>query len=187
MPRSPRRSRAASPGWPPPRRGVRRGLRLGAESRRHRRREGPAVRRDPGDAGLRPAAGGRDRPGEEGGGGLRARPAGVRSGSSGTHRLCNYSSVFGTKPTASRSAFTSTASGAMRAPRSRSSTRSPGVGPARRQALIRHFSGPPSASSPRRGRAGGRAGDAREDSKAVFRAAAQGRPRLGADWAAPTF
>ena len=45
-----------------------------AEPRRDRRRQGPALRRARGDAGLRPAARRRDRAREAGGGGLRAGP-----------------------------------------------------------------------------------------------------------------
>ena len=55
-------------------RDARRVVRVGAEPRRHRRRQGPALGGARRDAGVRPAAGGRDRAREADRGGLRAGP-----------------------------------------------------------------------------------------------------------------
>ena len=58
-------------------RGVRRVVLGDTESRRRRRRQGAAVGRAGGDAGVRPAARGRDLACEAGGGGVRSRPSGA--------------------------------------------------------------------------------------------------------------
>ena len=101
---------------------VRRGLRDGAEPRRHRRRQGPALGGAGGDAGVRAAARGRDLPRRSGWRRSSSRSSPIRSCSIRTAPVCNCSNVFGTRRTASRS--TSTASGARRGRASRSSTRS---------------------------------------------------------------
>ena len=91
------------------RRGVRRGVRGGAEPRRHRRRQGPALGGARRDAGVRPAARGRDRAREAGRGGVRARAAPIRSCSTRTRRACSCCSGSATRRTASRSASTASA------------------------------------------------------------------------------
>ena len=116
---------------------LRRVVRGGAEPRRDRRRQGPALRGARGDAGVRPAA----RRGD------RAREARSRRCSSpaarpdrarrATRRACSSCSGSATRRTASRSA--STASAARRAARASIFDDLQGVGPARRRALLRHF------------------------------------------------
>ena len=119
------------------RRGVRRVVRLDAEPRPRRRRQGPALGCAGRDAGLRPAAGGGGLAREARRGGLRAGPGGADRARPRTRRASSSCSGSATRRTASRSA--STGSGATRRRRSRSSTRSQGVGPVRRRALLQHF------------------------------------------------
>ena len=108
-------------------RDARRVVRVGAEPRRDRRRQGPALGGARRDAGVRPAARRRDRAREADRGGLRARARASRSSSRGTTPASSCCSGSATRRTASRSA--STASGARRAASPRSSTTSRGSGP----------------------------------------------------------
>ena len=150
----------------------------GAEPRRDRRWEGSAVGGDPGDAGVRPAAGrGRCRSAPSAWRRCSCRTDPGRSGSSSIHPVCSCSSVFGTRPIASRS--TSTVSAAMRRRGSRSSTRFRAS--ARR--VGRRCSSTPSArrssSWPRRRRSSRASRASRREPRAGLCPAAQSRPGLG--------
>ena len=108
------------------RRPLRQELRHLPEPRRHRRRQGPARRRDGGDGRVRPPAGGRHLAGQARGGGLRARPVASRSCSTAAPPASSCSSGPATRPTASRSG--SIAAAAARRRSTRSSTACPASG-----------------------------------------------------------
>ena len=155
---------------------LRRGLRGGAEPRRDRRRQGPALGGARGDAGVRPAARRRDRAREARWRRCSCRAAPTRSCSTATRRGCSCCSGSATRRTASRSA--STASGARRKAFESIFDELPGR---------RAGAAPRAAAALRLGRAlpgrhaGGARGRARragEDRARDLRAAAQGRRRV---------
>ena len=143
------------------RRRVRRVLRGDAEPRRDRRRQGPALGGAGGDAGVRSAARRRHRPRQEEEEVFVPGRAGSDRAPAATRRACSCSSGSATRRTASRSA--STGSVATRKARGSIFDEPPGVGPARRRALLRHFGSAERLLEATPGGARGRPGRARED------------------------
>ena len=106
-------------------------------------------------------------------GGLRARAARPRSCSPTTRPSCSCSSACATRRTASRSTH-------HRSRRDKAMTRSildelPGVGPARKRALLQHFGSPEAVPGGQPRGARGGAGPAREGRARALRAAQQDR------------
>ena len=120
-----------------PRPGLRRQLRRAAQPRRDRRRQGPAGRRAGAAGGLSRAGRGRDRARQADRGGLPPGPSLPRWCSTTPPPSCSCCSASATRPTASPSP--TTAAAATRAMTSSVLDELPGIGPARKRALLRHF------------------------------------------------
>ena len=144
---------------------VRRVVRGGAEPRRHRRRQGPALGRARGDAGARPAARRRDLAREADRGGVRARPRRpdrARPHSPGLQLLQRI------RDEAHRFAISFHRQRRDAAARESIFDQLEGVGPARRRALLRHFGSAERVAGGVAGGARGRARRAGEDGAPIY-------------------